>query len=322
MFKKLRNRFILINLVATSLILVAAFSTIYVYSYNALKNRRPVPQELTLEFTEETTPDEIVRVRHVLEERVLADRSQTLNSLLISLILAGIAVELIIAIFSFYFSEEAIRPVREAYETQKIFIANASHEIKTPVAAIKANLEAADLSESNHWIKNIELEADKIERLNLDLLKLAKTDAIKEAVVLEDVKLRPLVETTLKSFESRLKKDNISLKTKFNLKDKTSIKLNPADFKEILEILTDNAIKYCKSSIELSVSQKSLTIKNDGTTIPKEKLPHVFDRFYQVDKSASGSGLGLAIASSLASRNNWSLKVASDASSTSFTLSF
>lgn len=325
MFRKLRNRFVLINFLTTSIILLAAFSSIYLFASNSAENRKPIPPDQSLEYSEtfiDPLTGETTRFRTIVEERVLADRKLALSNLSTVLLITGVSVELVVILFSFYFAESAIKPVKDAYETQKIFIANASHEIKTPVAAIKANLEAADLSEENHWIKNIELEADKIERLNLDLLKLAKTDAIKEAIVLEETELKPLVASTVKSFASRLKSKNLKLKTSYNLSETASARLNPADFREILEILLDNAIKYSAKNISLTLSPKSLELKNDGATIPKEKLPHVFDRFYQVDKSASGSGLGLAIADSLARRNNWTLKAASDDSSTSFTLHF
>ncbi|MBR3256740.1 HAMP domain-containing histidine kinase [Candidatus Saccharibacteria bacterium] len=319
MFKNLRNKFILINLALTTFVLAVSYSAIYLIVRNSADNRKPIPAEITIS---ESSGENEVYFRQLIEERVMADRKLAMRNLLIVLIITGISVEACIFVFSFFFAEEAIKPVKNAYETQKIFIANASHEIKTPVAAIKANLEAVDLSEENHWIKNIEIEADKIESLNLALLKLAKTDAISEPITQKTVKLRPLVEKNIKSFESRLRQGSIALKTDYKIDKDSSLKLNSDDFQEIFSILFDNAIKYCKKSIEIKLTGKTLRVKNDGATIPKEKLPHVFDRFYQVDKSASGSGLGLAIAASLSKRNNWHLSADSDSSSTSFTLTF
>lgn len=326
MFKKLRNRFVLLNFITTSLILLVAFFSIYLFASNSAEHRKPIPPEVSLETTVldvSSSPNgEVFDVRHFVEERVVADRKLALDNLIVVLIIIGCSVELSVIIFSLYFASEAIKPVKEAYETQKIFIANASHEIKTPVAAIKANLEASELTQENHWIKNIELETDKIERLNLDLLKLAKTDSIKEATILEDIKLKSFVKRTVESFEPRLKSKGLKLSTTYSLDLKKSTKLNSADFREILEILIDNAIKYSASKISITVSSKSITIKNDGTIIPQDKITHIFDRFYQVDKSSSGSGLGLAIADSLAKRNNWTLKANSDETSTSFILNF
>ncbi len=321
MFKKLRNHFIAINLLTTSVILVAAFSCIYFVANDSIRSRRQPPDDFFFPTSDDSpqapdfsqiTTDQNDYLRRVMEERITADRQASLESLLITLVCIGLAVEIVVAIFSYIFAEQAIKPVKKAYESQKIFIANASHEIKTPIAAIKANLEAADLSEENHWIKNIELEADKIETLNLALLRLAKTDIVKDAITVEDVDLRRTIKNTIASFSPRIEQKKISLDTSFDLKKGQLTKINRADFKEIAEILLDNAIKYCDKTIMISVSPRSFKIQNDGAIIPKDKLSHVFDRFYQVDKTASGSGLGLAIAKSLAERNNWSLEARCD----------
>ncbi len=316
MFRKLRNHFILINLATTSFILITAFSSIYIVAKNSSDTRRPVPIEIN--FEESTDKQEII-FRQIMEERIIADREASLKSLLVTLIIIGITVEIVVAIFSYLFAEQAIKPVKTAYETQKIFIANASHEIKTPIAAIKANLEAADLSEENHWIKNIEIEADKIETLNLALLRLAKTDAVQEILSVEEFDLKRTTSGIISSFSPRIEQKGIKLKNDTASK---KIKLNRSDFKEIFEILLDNAIKYCNKTIDITVTSETLTITNDGTTIPNDKISHVFDRFYQVDKTSSGSGLGLAIADSLAKRNNWQLAAKSNNSSTTFELHF
>ena len=321
MFRRLRNKFILIIFLTTSIILFAAYSTVYLVAKNSAESRKPIPTGVSLEFSEEETGNGN-EVRRYIEERVFADRESALDNLVRILIITAVSVEVVVVIFSYFFAEEAIKPVKDTYEAQKIFIANASHEIKTPIAAIKANLEAADLSRENHWIKNIETEADKVERLNLDLLKLARMDAVKEAVVSEPVELRPFVEEIVSGFESRFKKKKIKLTTSYKLDRKTSIKLPKNDFRELLEILLDNALKYSDKKISISLTNKAFTIKNDGKTIPSEKLPHIFDRFDQVDQSASGSGLGLSIADSLAKRNGWELKASSDKLSTTFSLEF
>ena len=317
MFRKLRNHFILINLLTTSIVLVAAFSSIYLLAKNSSESRKPAPINTSIEFLNDD--GNTISFRQIMEDRIAADREAGLSSLLITLIATGVAVEIIVAVISFYLAEQSIKPVKTAYETQKIFIANASHEIKTPVAAIKANLEAADLSEENHWIKNIELEADKIETLNLALLKLAKTDAVQETLKIEEFDLKRVSQGVLNSFKSRLEQKNIKLD--FACVDK-KVKLNKSDYKELFEIFLDNAIKYCDKSIAIEIDAKKLKITNDGTTIPQDKLAHVFDRFFQVDKSASGSGLGLAIADSLAKRNGWSVSASSTSKNTTFELKY
>ena len=126
-----------------------------------------------------------------------------------------------------------------------------------------------------------------------------------------------LVESSLDSFASRAQdkdfKHHISLPPK--------VKINSADFIQILSILLDNAIKYSDTKIDVAITPHSLTVTNDGQTISPEALPHIFDRFYQQDKSSDGVGLGLSIAKSLADRNRWTLNVKSD-KLTTFTLEF
>ena len=110
MFHSLRNRLILINLAITTIVLVVAFSTIYMIARSSLKSRPPVTVN-TLEYS--TTVVEVV------QERVISDRRATLDSLLTSLITTGIMVELAVAIASYFWAEAAIHPIKEAYESQK-----------------------------------------------------------------------------------------------------------------------------------------------------------------------------------------------------------
>lgn len=306
MFKKLRNRLILINLGITSIVIVIVFAIIYISSTHSASQRPPLPDNAT----EYTTDIENIIIFSLREEKQIAA-----NQLLISLIVSGIAIELIVALVSYYLAEEAIKPVREAYESQKVFIANASHEIKTPLAAITANLEAADIHD-NHWITNVEKETAKLTALNSELLTLARTDLVTETTISE-VDLSQVVQESVKSFEPRM--GQTKLTTKITSPNKT--KINLADFEQILSILLDNAIKYSDRQITLALTSHELTVANDGAKIAARDLPHVFERFYQTDKTSDGVGLGLSIAKTLADRNNWKLAAKSD-QLTSFTLTF
>ena len=304
MFRKLRNRLILINLGITSLIIVVVFSIIYLSSTHLADNRPPIPND------NHNYPGE---VEDFIEFSIKTEKENAAKQLLTTLIISGVAIELMVALISYLLAEEAIKPVREAYETQKIFIANASHEIKTPLAAILANLEAADIT-GNKWISNIEKETTKLTMLNNSLLAQARTDLTTDPRK-EDTDLKKLTTSVIKSFEPRLK----SKKLDTNIASITLKNFNATDFKEILEILLDNAIKYSNKKIKLTLTRDTLSITNDGTTISAENLPHLFERFYQTDKSSEGVGLGLSIAKSLAERNHWTL-TATSKSDTTFTL--
>ncbi len=308
MFKKLRNKLILINLGITSIVIVIAFSLIYVYSTRSAEFRPPMMGvEVEMEVDSEASK--------LFDVWVKNERQAAAQNLLLTLIVSGIAIEFAVALVSYYLAEEAIRPIKDAYESQKVFIANASHEIKTPLAAISANLEAADIK-NNRWINNVAKETEKLTALNSELLTLARTDLVKN-VSSDDADLKAVISKQIESFEPRLK--DISFKKEIKITEK--IKINGADFSQVFGVLMDNAIKYCDKSISLFVSEHELKITNDGATIDKDSLPHIFDRFYQVDKNSEGVGLGLSIAKSLADRNHWDLSVKSD-SKTTFSLKY
>jgi len=308
MFRKLRNKLIIINLGITSLVILAVFSAIYIISTSSASNRPPMPNEKRNEFSEE--------IENFVEKSVREERESAAKQLLIILVVSGVTIELIVVFISYFLAEEAIKPVREAYESQKVFIANASHEIKTPLAAITANLEAADIR-GNKWISNVEKETAKLTMLNNELLTLARTDLV-NTINLEEVELGEVVKRELEAFEPRMEEIEFSK----NIDVTDVIKINVSDFVQILNILLDNAIKYCEKRIDLILGDRKLIIENDGTTISDKDLTRIFDRFYQADKSADGVGLGLSIAKGLAKHNGWRLLAKSDNNKTKFILRF
>ena len=313
MFKKLRNRLILINFLITTFVIVVIFTTIYKVSDKSAENLPPVFHDVLVKNEQSDEWENMISM-NIREERKTAA-----EQLLVTLIVSGIIIELVVVFVSYFLAEEAIKPVKEAYSAQKIFIANASHEMKTPIAAISANLEAADIK-NNKWIKNVEIETAKLATLNNDLLNLARTDLVSDSsqvIKTSEVNLAELVSKVLDRFESRLGRKKLTRKIDLDKK----IKINAADFEQILSILMDNAVKYSDKSITVKLTEHTLIVSNDGKRIPNEKLPHIFDRFYQTDKSNEGVGLGLSIAKNLVEKNHWKLHVRS-LKLTVFTLTF
>ena len=307
MFNKLRNKLIWINVGITSVVLLVVFTAIYIIYTQSADKRPPVPVDMTLYSFD---------VENIVEFTVRNEKQVAARELLIMLVVSGVVIEVAVALVSYYLASLAIKPIKESYDSQKLFIANASHEIKTPLAAISANLEAADVN-GNRFIDNVEKETEKLTKLNNELLALARTDLTND-VTLEEVDLRKTVEQELSSFEPRMKK----IKFAQHLNNVGNKKINKSDFLQVFDILLDNAIKYCDGKIVLSLSEHEMIVANDGATISKENLPHIFERFYQTDKSAEGVGLGLSIADSLAKRNNWSLVAESNKKETKFILKY
>lgn len=197
MFRHLRNRLIFINLAVTTVVLVLAFSLIYVVAQEGAERRKSL-------FSADLIPGYAQVVVEAVTENVRAERSEALSSLLVSLIIVGLSVEVAVAVLSYILAEAAIRPVKEAYETQKVFIANASHEMKTPIAAIMANLEVADIHD-NPWIDNVNQEVELLANLNHELLTLARAEnAMSAAKANETVVLKQYVEEILAPFQPRI----------------------------------------------------------------------------------------------------------------------
>ena len=296
MFRRLRNHLIVFNLFVSTVILVISFTAIYMVVSNATAERA------RLTASNDLYPTTFLQT---LDERMRLEREAALDSLLSTLIVTGLLMEAAVAIFSYVWTQEAIRPVKQAYDSQRTFIANASHEIKTPLAAIEANLEAADIK-GNRWIDNVRTETRALAALNQDLLTLTRIDSV-PAPASEAFALRAAVDQVIAPFAPRLQ--HRTLRLDLPELDLTATK---SDFTQLITILIDNAIKYSRHKIWVRYRDGVLSVENDGATIPADALPHLFERFYQGDKSREGVGLGLAIARSLAERNHWQLTVTSD----------
>ena len=311
MFKKLRNRFILTNMVITTIILVAAFGTIF--TINAINVKRPPqsPPEITRDM-----PNDF---QEMMQNEIIRDRNQHLGNLALTLVLVGLATELAVFGASKYYAEKSIQPVKDAYFKQREFIANASHELKTPIASARANFEALGTTEQP-WTDNVDAELDRASKLVGDLLTLARTDGRVTNSEKKTVDLTKLIKNRVKLKIAQLEIDNKKLQ--LNLPNEFSTKIAENDFIQIFDILFDDAIKYSHKKIIVELDNKTLLIKNDGHKIPDDKIGKIFERFYQVDKTTEGSGLGLSIATAVAEQNHWHITATSDKKLTIFKLTF
>ena len=308
MFKKLRNEFILTNMLTTTAILVIAFVSIFAVS--AAGTRRELPP----------APKAFNKSNEMLEafrEEIEREREEQLARLGLTLAMVGVSIEILVFVVSYMMAERSVKPVEEAYEKQREFITNASHELKTPIAAVQANFEALGATEQP-WTDNIETELSRASNLVSDLLTLARTDGRTVAAAKKDIDIAKVVRSRAQLIEARLDGKKLNVVAP----EKEMALINEADFTQVLDILLDNAVKYSKKSIDISLSAHLLTVENDGKTIPAEKLNKLFERFYQVNKTTEGSGLGLAIAKAVADQNKWKIWAESDKTGTKFSVSF
>lgn len=263
---------------------------------------------------------------------IILDNSKIKNSLLLSLevsLFIFIILEILVIILSKYLTIWIIKPVKESFAKQKQFIADASHELKTPLSVIVASSEAIDITNQNSkWLKNIEYEANRMNLLISKLLDLAKSERMEE-IVLVNNNLSKTIELSLLTFEGRAFEKDIKLS--YEIEDNINILMDEDSIKELVEILLDNAIKHSKKngSIKVSLkkdSQVTLLVQNEGDPIPKGEEEKIFERFYRVDKSRNRKdnryGLGLAIANNIVLSHKGKIKASSLDGVTTFQVTF
>lgn len=238
--------------------------------------------------------------REHLNERVRESVCQSAVAVMVSLLL--------FLYISKRLADMAIAPVEKAWNQQKQFLADASHDLKTPLTVILANnnIVASHKNETVEsqmkWIESTSEEAGRMRNLINNMLELAKGEAAKEELKIGEIDLSEAVENSILQFEVVAFEKNIAIES--GIQPNIIVKTHRATFSKILEILFDNAIKYSKEGGKISValyqSSKKVyfTINNQGDYIKPDELPHVFERFYRTNKEreVGGHGLGLSIA--------------------------
>ena len=201
---------------------------------------------------------------------------------------------------------EMLGQLDEAIGTQRRFLADASHELRTPIAAIRTNVEAllrgadADPAERDPALRSIAREADRMGRLLADLLALARADAgqplARERLALDAVMLDVYQQQRPLAGDVRLRIGDF---------EQVEVRGDPDRLKQLALNLVDNAVRYTPpgGTVTLEVlragDEALFRVLDNGVGIPAEDVPRIFDRFYRVDRNrareAGGTGLGLAI---------------------------
>ena len=252
----------------------------------------------------------------------------------------GIICIALIALFaiSWWLSSWALRPVEQAWDQQRRFVADASHELKTPLAVILANSQILQGHEgvsedAMRWVDSTADEATHMKALVNDLLQLARADEAgasgsANAMRHEDIDLSEMVESAALEFDAVAFERGCMLESE--VEDGLHIQGDPKWMERLVRILIDNACKYGERGSEVSVrltqvgGHPTLSVHNMGNPIDEEDLPHVFERFYRSDKARSregegGFGLGLAIAKGIADAHGGTISVTStEAEGTTF----
>ena len=231
-----------------------------------------------------------------------------------------------------YFAGRIVKPVAESYEKQKRFITDAGHEIKTPLAIIKANIDLMDMELDNKRINKGELrenlgdindQVDRLTGLTNDLVYLSRMEEAENSLVMTDVPLSDIVSETVSSFDSLAWENGKAIAC--DISEDITVKGSTKELEKLLSILIENAIKYSipprvidcaededgmPAPPEINVALRKegknavLEVSNDTENeLTNEQLSHVFERFYRMDSSRNsqtgGHGIGLSMANAI-----------------------
>lgn len=289
----------------------------------ALSSGRPsgVLNKLGLRYLLETAPEGERRVAFV----DLSWERDNLTRLVGTSLLVGAGALAVFFLISLFLSSLSLKPAERAWEQQRQFVADASHELKTPLTVILANTgivlahQSDTVEAQSKWLTYTQEEATRMKGLVDDLLFLAKSDAGRQALHPMEFSLSDLALGCLLPFESVAFEAGVTLES--DIAPDLRMAGDEAQLRRLVMILLDNAVKYAGAggavTLDLCRSQEKLklSVHNTGAPIPPKALPHLFERFYRVDsargRSEGGYGLGLAIAKSIVDAHHGKISAAS-----------
>ena len=236
----------------------------------------------------------------------ISSYQQAQENLLFSTSIIGVMTILLFFLLAIILAFWLVKPVKDTFEKQKLFISNASHELKTPLAVIGANVDVLEMEiGENKWLNYIRSENTRMSELVNELLCLARLDDKSgHPMVMTEFSLTDIFLQTVLPFESKV----FEMHKQLNVEAQPDIvyKGDESAIKHVLTILIDNAIKYSDehgtitARLYTHANKKIMEIHNTGEGVPKEQLDKIFERFYRRDEArnskSGGYGLGLAIA--------------------------
>lgn len=268
-------------------------------------------------------PDDAVRYAFA---DTYAEQS-ALHSQLIHSAVIGTGAFAVFFLVSILLSYWVARPVEEAWNRQRQFVADASHELKTPLTVILSNASMLSRSpgisdeKNRRRIENIQAESGRMKQLIESMLFLARSDS-GGGSEFQDVNLSLIVNSGAATFEAVIYDAGKTLSC--HIADGLHLSGDEQKLRRLTDILLDNACKYSREGSEISLTLTAsgtkdmlLSVTSEGAPLSKEEQKQIFLRFYRANPSRSGTpgyGLGLAIASDIAAEHRGKISVQSDAS--------
>lgn len=285
--------------------------------------------EYSLSYMKEVTPRGVR-----FSFRDLTPDMATLTSLLRRLLFVCLAAAAAFFLISIFLARWAVRPVEKSWAQQRQFVADASHELRSPLAVIRANCDMvlshteSTVREQSKWLGYIRDESERLGQLASDLLFLAKSDAGEDTVVFEHVNFSDVVWGSVLPFESVAFESGKTITS--DIAPEIFVRGDANMLHRLVVILLDNACKHSSEgsviTVSLAIAQDKvkLSVHNTGEPIPPEHRERLFERFYRVDKARSradgGAGLGLSIAQKIAAGHGGKIALTSGEDGTVFTV--
>ncbi len=235
----------------------------------------------------------------------------TINNLLKSCIMIGLASFTVFLGLSFLLARWAVRPVEKAWKQQKQFVADASHELKTPLTVIMTTAEILsgndyDAAEHHQMMNGILTMSQQMRGLVDSLLELARVDAGTTKMVFSPINFSVLTSDAILPFEPVYFEKGLQLES--SIEDNIGVKGSFSHLKQVIDIFLDNALKYASPGgcVILTLKRQGsgclLAVSSPGAAISKQDLKNIFRRFYRMDKARAmdhSYGLGLSIADTI-----------------------
>lgn len=232
--------------------------------------------------------------------------------------IVGLISIVILSAAAYFLSKKSIAPIKTAFEKQKQFVSDASHELKTPLTVISTNADVleGEIGE-NRWLSYIKSQTERMSILVNDLLNLTRLENNTTEFIRTDFDMSKAIENTALPFECQAFEQN----KKFIIDVDDNIMVNGSErhIKQMAAIFIDNALKYSNDGGTVKVmlkkqgDKKIFSVYNTGQGIKEEDKQKIFERFFRSDesrnRSTGGYGLGLAIAKSIIDKHKFKVNV-------------
>lgn len=237
---------------------------------------------------------------------------QAASNILRICVIVATACTLIVFVLILFLSRRAIRPFVENLERQRQFVTDASHELKTPLAILSADIGMLEDSfGKDKWLESAQAQILRLNRLIGNLVELARTEEMMKEDSAEEFSVSEIAWASVDAFQPLAEAEEKALTS--DIADGIRTKGVPDNFFRLFSILLDNAVKYCdpKGTIHLSVSQRGrnicICVSNPCAGVDATRLSRYFDRFYRADSSRAratgGYGIGLSTAKAIVIRH-------------------